>query len=57
MNGSPAARPRRAYVVTKLCPLVSLALAIRLNLQRQYFLIIILPVILVFFIVYGLFSA
>ncbi len=48
--------PRGAYVVTKLCLLLSLALAIALNLHRLFFLIIILPVIIVFFTVYGLFS-
>ena len=41
----------------KLCFLLSLALAIGLNLQRLFFLIIIVPVILIFFLVYGLFSA
>ena len=51
-----AAAPRGAYVVTKLCLLLSLALAIALNLHRLFFLIIILPVIMVFFTVYGLFS-
>ena len=51
-----AAAPRGAYVVTKLCLLLSLALAIGLNLHRLFFLIIILPVIVVFFTVYGLFS-
>ena len=51
-----AAAPRGAYVVGKLCLLLSLALAIALNMHRLFFLIIILPVILVFFIVYGLFS-
>ena len=51
----PAA-PRGAYVVTKLCLLLSLALAIALNLHRLFFLIIILPVIMAFFTVYGLFS-
>ena len=52
-----AAAPRGAYAATKLCLLASLALAIALNLKRLFFLIIILPVIVVFFIVYGLFSA
>jgi len=51
-----AAAPRGAYVATKLCLLLSLALAIALNLHRLFFLIIILPVIVVFFTVYGLFS-
>ena len=43
-------------MATKLCLLLSLALAIALNLHRLFFLIIILPVIVVFFTVYGLFS-
>jgi len=51
-----AAAPRGAYVATKVCLLLSLALAIALNLHRLFFLIIILPVIMVFFTVYGLFS-
>lgn len=50
------AMPRGAYVASKLCLLLSLALAIALNLHRLFFLIIILPVIVVFFIVYGVFS-
>lgn len=48
--------PRGAYALTKLCFLLSLALAIELNLPRLFFLIIIVPVILAFFVVYGLFS-
>ena len=51
-----ATSARGAYVASKLCLLVSLALAIALNLHRLFFLIIILPVILMFFLVYGLFS-
>lgn len=49
--------PRGAYALTKLCFLLSLALAIALNSGRLFFLIIIVPVILIFFLVYGLFSA
>ena len=52
-----ASAPRGAYAFTKLCFLVSLALAVALNLERLFFLIIIAIVILLFFIVYGLFSA
>ncbi|CAH2604194.1 Lysophospholipase [Rhodovastum atsumiense] len=52
-----AAAPRGAYAVTKLCFLLSLALAIALDLHRLFFLIIIVPVILLFFVIYGLFSA
>jgi dienelactone hydrolase len=51
-----AGAPRGAYAITKLCFLVSLALAIALDLRRLFFLIIILPLILGFFVVYGLFS-
>ncbi len=49
--------PRGAYAVTKLCFLVSLGLAIALNLHELFFLIIIIPMILAFFVIYGLFSA
>ncbi len=45
-----------AYVVTKLCFLLSLVGAIALNPQRLFFLAIIVPAILLLFIVYGLFS-
>ncbi len=51
-----AARPFAA-VAAKLCLLLSLVLAIALNPHRLFFLIIIIPVILAFLIVYGLFSA
>jgi hypothetical protein len=47
---------RWGYAATKLCFLLSLALAVALNLQRLFFLIIIIPAILLFFVVYGLFS-
>ncbi len=49
--------PRGAYAFTKLCFVVSLALAVALNLRRLFFLIIIAAVIVLFFLVYGLFSA
>ena len=45
------------YAFTKLCFLLSLALAIGLDVRRLFFLIIIVPVILMFFVVYGLFSS
>ena len=49
--------PRRGRAaLTKLCFLVSLAIAIALDPPRLFFLIIIVPVILVFLIVYGLFA-
>jgi hypothetical protein len=44
-------------VASRLCFLLSLAFAIALNPPRLFFLIIIVPVILVFLTVYGLFSA
>ena len=51
----PHAR-RGAYALTKFCFLLSLALAVALNLNKLFFLIIIAPVILIFFLVYGLIS-
>jgi len=45
-----------AYAVTKACFVLSLVLAIALNPPRLFFLIIIVPVILLFLVVYGLFS-
>jgi len=47
---------RGAYAATKLLFLVSLAVAVALNLSKLFFLILIVPVILAFFVVYGLFS-
>jgi hypothetical protein len=47
---------RGACFVTKLCFLMSLVLAIALNLNKLFFLAIIVPAILLLFIVYGLFS-
>jgi hypothetical protein len=44
------------YAFTKFCFLVSLVIAIALNPQKLFFLAIIVPVILIFFIVYGLVS-
>ena len=55
LTRGPAA-PRGAYAFTKLCFLLSLAGAVTLNLERLFFLIIIIPVMLVFLTVYGLFS-
>ena len=42
------------YVLTKACFLLSLAVAIALSLERLFFLIIIVPAILLLFLVYGL---
>jgi pimeloyl-ACP methyl ester carboxylesterase len=52
-----ATSPRGAYIFTKLCFLVSLAIAIAINLEELFFLIIIVPVILVFFTLFGLLSS
>jgi pimeloyl-ACP methyl ester carboxylesterase len=45
------------YAFTKLAFLLSLALAIALDFERLFFLVMIVPVILAFFTVYGLLSA
>jgi hypothetical protein len=50
------ASPRAAYATTKFLFLVSLAIAIALAPSRLFFLIIIVPVILLLFVVHGLFS-
>ncbi|MFO1057950.1 MAG: hypothetical protein U1E53_13405 [Dongiaceae bacterium] len=47
---------RGGYIATKLALALSLALAVALDPGRLFFLAIIVPVILVFFVVYGLFS-
>lgn len=46
----------RAYPATKAAFLLSLAIAVALDFERLFFLIIIVPVIVVFFIVFGAFS-
>lgn len=48
--------PWWAYGVTKLYLLASLALAVALDLEELFFLIIVLPVMLLFFLLYGLLS-
>jgi hypothetical protein len=48
--------PRLGYAFTKLLFLLSLMLAVALNLGELFFLVIIIPAILVLFLVYGLFS-
>lgn len=48
---------RLAYPASKLAFVVSLALAVALDFERLFFLIIIVPVIALFFAVFGLFSA
>ncbi|MGB5833469.1 MAG: alpha/beta hydrolase, partial [Thiohalocapsa sp.] len=47
---------RGAYALTKLLFLLSLMLAVALNLNELFFLVIIIPAILALFILYGLFS-
>lgn len=47
---------RGAYPVTKLLFLLSLALAVALDFEGLFFLVIIVPVILLFFVVHGVFS-
>jgi hypothetical protein len=44
------------YALTKVMFLVSLMLAVVLNLEELFFLVIIIPAILILFIVFGLFS-
>jgi pimeloyl-ACP methyl ester carboxylesterase len=51
-----ATAPLAGYLVTKICFLLSLMLAVALNPQRLFFLIIIVPVMVIFLAVYGLFS-
>jgi len=48
---------RLAYPASKLAFLLSLALAVGLDFRRLFFLVIIVPVIALFFVVFGLFSA
>jgi hypothetical protein len=48
---------RGAYPVSKLAFLLSLALAVSLDLEHLFFLIIIVPIIALFLLVYGSFSA
>jgi pimeloyl-ACP methyl ester carboxylesterase len=48
------AAPRGAAAVTKLLFLLSLLLAVALDLRELFFILIIVPAILVFFLVYGL---
>ncbi|MEL7000489.1 MAG: alpha/beta hydrolase, partial [Pseudomonadota bacterium] len=55
LTGRPGAR-WWWYPVSKLSILASLAIAVALDLESLFFLIIILPVIVLFFILYGLFS-
>lgn len=47
---------RGAYPVSKICFLISLGMAVALDPYRLFFLIIIVPVMILFLIIYGLFS-
>jgi pimeloyl-ACP methyl ester carboxylesterase len=54
---SHGAQARRgAYALAKFCFLLSLAVAVALNLQKLFFLIIIVPAILLLFLAFGLIS-
>ena len=48
---------RFAFAASKLAFVVSLALAVTLDFERLFFLIIIVPVIALFFLIFGAFSA
>jgi Serine aminopeptidase, S33 len=47
---------RGAYVLTKFCFLLSLAIAVMLNPMKLFFLVIIVPAILLLFLAFGLIS-
>jgi len=47
---------RGAYALTKFCFLVSLAIAVALNPMKLFFLVIIVPAILLMFLAFGLVS-
>jgi pimeloyl-ACP methyl ester carboxylesterase len=47
---------RGGYVAAKLAFIVSLAIAVALDFERLFFLIIIVPLVVVFFVIYGLIS-
>jgi hypothetical protein len=55
LTRGPAA-PRWAYASSKLAFLLSLGLAVALDLERLFFLIILAPALVLFFLVFGLFS-
>ena len=48
---------RGAYPVSKIAFILSLALAVALDFERLFFLVIIVPIVAVIFLIYGLFSA
>jgi hypothetical protein len=45
-----------AYAVAKVAFVLSLALAVAIDFQRLFFLVIIVPIIAIVFVIYGLFS-
>ncbi|MBS0643232.1 MAG: alpha/beta fold hydrolase [Proteobacteria bacterium] len=47
---------RFGYAAAKVALIVSLSIAVALDFERLFFLLIIVPLIIVFFIIYGLFS-
>jgi hypothetical protein len=47
---------RASYAVSKVMFLVSLGIATALDFERLFFLVIIIPLILLFFLIFGLFS-
>ena len=51
-----ATAPRAAYAFTKVCFVASLAIAVALNLEKLFFLVVIAIVVVAFFVIYGLFS-
>jgi pimeloyl-ACP methyl ester carboxylesterase len=55
LTRGPNAR-RGAYVLTKFCFLLSLAIAVALNPMKLFFLVIIVPAILLLFLAFGLIS-
>lgn len=55
MTRGPGAA-RGGYAASKLAFLISLGLAVALDFERLFFLLIIVPVIVIYFVVYGLFS-
>ena len=48
---------RGGYLASKVAFLISLAVAVGLDFQRLFFLIIVVPIITLFFAIYGVFSA
>ena len=48
--------PKFGYVAAKCAFIVSLAIAVALDFERLFFLLIIVPLIVVFFVIYGLIS-